>query len=93
MNKILFFTSGACPTPEEREQAASIPGRVVFRNAQFAGSEPCEPCEAVAGCVPANYAAAFPAVPVDDVKQEDQDKPKRGRPAKVAQVETEWAPN
>ena len=90
MNKILFFTSGACPTPEEREQAASISGRVVFRNAQFAGSEPCEPCEAVAGCVPANYAAAFPAVPVCE---DSQDKPKRGRPAKVAQVETEWAPN
>ena len=90
MNKILFFTSCACPTSEEREQAASIPGRVVFRNAQFAGSEPCEPCEAVAGLVPENYAAAFPAVPVGE---ENQDKPKRGRPAKVAQVETEWAPN
>ena len=90
MNKILFFTRGACPTSEEREQAASISGRVVFRNAQFAGSEPCEPCEAVAGLVPANYAAAFSAVPVCE---DSQDKPKRGRPAKVAQAETEWAPN
>ena len=90
MNKILFFTSGACPTSEEREQAASISGRVVFRNAQFAGSEPCEPCEAVSGCVPENYTAAFPAIPVGE---DSQDKPKRGRPTKVAQSETEWAPN
>lgn len=90
MNKILFFTRGACPTQEEREQAASISGRVVFRNAQFAGSEPCEPCEAVAGCVPANYAAAFPAVPVGE---DSQDKPKRGRPAKVERADPEWAPN
>lgn len=90
MNKILFFTSGACPTPEEREQAASIPGRVVFRNAQFAGSEPCEQCDAVAGCAPANYAAAFPAM---SICEGSQDKPKRGRPAKVAQGETEWSSN
>ena len=89
MNKTLFFTRGACPTSEEREQATSISGRVVFRNASIACEFP-EPCEAVAGCVPANYAAAFPAVPVGE---ETQDKPKRGRPAKVAQVETEWTPN
>ena len=90
MNKILFFTRGACPTSEEREQAASISGRVVFRNSQFAGSEPCEQCDAVAGCVPANYAAAFPAVPVCE---DSQDKPKRGRPAKVERADPEWAPN
>ena len=90
MNKILFFINGPVPTESDREQAASISGRVMFRNAQFAGSEPCEQCEAVAGCVPANYAAAFPAV---SVGEDSQDKPKRGRPAKAAQVETEWAPN
>lgn len=89
--KILFFINGAVPTESDKAQAASISGRVVFRNAQFANSESCEQCDAVAGAVPANYAAAFPtvAVPVDDV----QEAPRRGRPPKAAQVETEWTPN
>ena len=89
MNKILFFIRGACPTDSEREQAAAISGRVVFRNAQFADSESCEQCDSVAGLVPANYAALFPVVDIAQLSE----KPRRGRPPKAAQDVPTWEPN
>jgi hypothetical protein len=53
--KVLFFIKGSVPTEVEKSQASEIVGNVVFRNAKFAGGEPPEICDGVAGCVPENY--------------------------------------
>ena len=55
--RILYFTRGMVPTPDEKAEAATF-GKVLFRNVRFISPlHPIEPCDYVAGAVPASYAA------------------------------------
>jgi len=102
-SKILFFTKDSVPTEAERDEASQIVGNVVFRNAKFAGSEPPEACEGVAGAVPANYKIFERAGQSEEAEPcEAPAKPKIGRPRKVDVVPTQtplipaesgWQPN
>lgn len=60
--KILFFTNGPAPTPEQIVEANAMNANVCFRNATVVPNEPhcLEDCHGVAGDVPPVYAAKFP---------------------------------
>lgn len=62
--KVLFFTKDMLPSEEEMDAAGAIGPGVVFRNSQYVPENPnpgqIEECEAVAGNVPAAYAAKYP---------------------------------
>lgn len=85
--KILFFIAGPVPTEAEKREASEIVGNVVFRNAKFAGAEPPEPCDGVAGCAPENYKNA--GVELETVQVDDVERPKRGRKPKAEQEPTQ----
>lgn len=55
--KIIYFIQRPVPTPEQREEAASLGvSTITFRNASFIGpQETCEKCDGVIGHVPATY--------------------------------------
>jgi len=103
--KVLFFITGPVPTKADVAAASEIVGNVVFRNANFAGSEHPEICDAVAGCVPENYShLPCPKDLPEPGCEEPAAKPaaKPGRKPKVeiqpAQTplipaETGWKPN
>lgn len=90
--KILFFIKSAVPTESEKSQASEIVGNVVFRNAKFAGGEPPEPCEGVAGCVPENYKKFEGIETISGEVEAEAEKPKRGRKVKGEQQEQELLP-
>jgi len=53
----IFFIDGMVPTPDDKTQAAALPGRVTFRNVRFIDpTHHLEPCDFVAGLVPPSYA-------------------------------------
>lgn len=61
--KVLYFIAGMRPTQAVLDDAAKYGPGVAFRNASLIVPEgPIEDCDAVAGAVPDNYAAALPNV-------------------------------
>ncbi len=63
--RVLFFTAGMLATEEEENAASKFFPNVSLRNAQMVASMPSsalEECDAVAGLVPARYAAVYPDV-------------------------------
>lgn len=63
MKKILYFVDGNAPSPEDIQNAASIEGDVLYRNAQIFSEESLlEECDGVAGNVPEPYLKKFPLV-------------------------------
>ena len=65
---VLFFVRGMVPTQEQRDEANTYGPNCSFRNLLYVSDEATlEECVAVAGEVPARYAAAYPqAVPISD---------------------------
>lgn len=70
--KVLYFVQGVTPTEEEYKDSLNYPG-AVFRNAgKIVLGAPLENCDAVAGAVPADYAAVFPeASPGMEIDDDD----------------------
>lgn len=63
--RVLFFTAGMTPTPEEYQTASKFAPNYAFRNASQVAAvphSPIEECDAVAGAVPGRYAAVYPDV-------------------------------
>lgn len=59
--KILYFIDGPAPTSEQIMEAASVPAKVVFRNARAVSPDSSlELCDGVMGAVPKTYAKAYP---------------------------------
>lgn len=58
---VLFWTSGAMPTQEQLVEARAYGPHVMFRNGAFHNvGDALEPCTAVAGEVPKDYARKYP---------------------------------
>lgn len=59
--KILYFVAGYAPTAADLIVALDLGVGVQYRNSTKINAEdPCEPCDGVAGDVPAQYAEKFP---------------------------------
>lgn len=70
-SRILYFIEGSQPSDEDKAAAEAL-GPVMYRNARFIDeSAEAEPCDAVAGRVPANYKIFPAAAPVGT----EQEKP------------------
>lgn len=59
--RILYFIADAASSKSELADAARYGPNVGYRNATFVGDEALEPCDGVAGAIPAKYQAALDA--------------------------------
>lgn len=102
--KTLYFIKGPVPTKADIEAAQKLEG-AVFRNANFVGNEGrLEDCNAVAGAIPARYAAKFGVEAEGKAKAEGKPKgrPKAEKPSEPSAPESApeipenpvgWQPN
>ena len=81
--KILFFIEGAVPTEDDKQQAAAIPGWVVFRNALMdSDGHAFEDAHDIAGKPPLRYKRKYKKV--DSSSDIPSEEPKKA---------VKWSPN